>query len=140
MIDVYGRAMPSRLTPANASAVSTPPGYSHAVRAGGLIFVSGQVALDANGSVVGVDDMGAQARQAFRNLGAVLDAAGASFADVVKLTYFVCDVTEVAAIRVARDEFVNTAEPPASTLVEVSALFAPDLLVEIEAVAVAPAA
>jgi len=79
--------------------------------------------------------MAAQARQAFRNLGAVLDAAGSSFADVVKLTYFVRDVSSVGAIRVVRDEFVDVSKPPASTLVEVSRLFMPELLIEIEAVA-----
>jgi reactive intermediate/imine deaminase len=130
--------MSLRPIPSSASSVSSPPGYSHAMQAGGLIFVSGQVAFDAHGSVVGVGDMGEQARQAFRNLGAVLEAAGASFADVVKLTYFVRDIEAIGAVRVARDEFVNTANPPASTLVEVSRLFAPELLIEIEAVALAP--
>jgi reactive intermediate/imine deaminase len=118
-----------------ASSVNTPSGYSHAVQAAGLIFVSGQVALDADGSVVGSGDMAAQARQAFRNLGAVLQAAGASFADVVKLTYFVRDIESVAAIRAVRDQFVDVSNPPASTLVEVSRLFMPELLIEIEAVA-----
>jgi enamine deaminase RidA (YjgF/YER057c/UK114 family) len=98
--------------------------------------VSGQVPLDADGAVVGIGDMGEQARQAFRNLGAVLQDAGASFAELVKLTYFVRDIDAVGAIRMARDEFVNTANPPASTLVEVSRLFLPDLLIEIEAIAV----
>jgi reactive intermediate/imine deaminase len=121
----------------NAAAVITPPGYSHAVEAAGLLFVSGQVPLDEHGELVGAGDMGEQARQAFRNLGAVLAAAGASFADVVKLTYFVRDVGAVGSIRAARDEFIDTARPPASTLVEVAALFQPDLLIEIEAVAVA---
>jgi len=121
----------------NAEAVSTPPGFSHAVRAGGLLFVSGQVAFDADGNVVGAGDMEAQARQVFRNLGAVLAAAGASFADLVKLTIFVRDVGAVAAIRTVRDEFVDTANPPASTLVEVSSLVLPDLLLEVEAVAAA---
>jgi enamine deaminase RidA (YjgF/YER057c/UK114 family) len=110
------------------------------VQAAGLIFVAGQVAFDVHGAVVGVDDVGEQARQAFRNLGAVLQAAGASFSDVVKLTYFVRDIEAVGAIRSARDEFVDTTNPPASTLVEVSRLFAPELLIEIEAVAVAPRA
>jgi reactive intermediate/imine deaminase len=132
--------MSSRPIPHTASSVSTPPGYSHAVQAAGLIFISGQVAFDAHGSVVGVGDIGEQARQAFCNLGAVLEAAGSSFADVVKLTYFVRDIDAVGAIRGARDEFVDTANPPASTLVEVSRLFVPDLLIEIEAVAVAPQA
>jgi reactive intermediate/imine deaminase len=124
--------------PYTARSVSSPAGYSHAMQAGGLIFVSGQVAFDTHGSVVGVGDIGEQARQAFRNLGAVLEAAGASYADVVKLTYFVRDIEAVGAIRAARDEFVNTANPPASTLVEVSRLFAPELLIEIEAVAIVP--
>ena len=132
--------MSSRLVVHSAPSLRTPPGYSHAVQAAGLIFVSGQVALDSSGSVVGIGDTGEQARQAFRNLGAVLEAAGCSFADVVKLTYFVRDVEAVGAIRAARDEFVDTARPPASTLVEVSRLFMPDLLVEIEAVALAPPA
>jgi reactive intermediate/imine deaminase len=107
------------------------------VSAGGLLFISGQVPLDANGAVVGVDDMAEQTRQVFRNIGAVLEAAGATFSDVVKLTLFVRDINAIAAIRAARDEFIDTANPPASTLVEVSRLFRSDVLVEIEAVAVA---
>src|SRR4051794_23991366 len=121
----------------NAASVRTPPGYSHAMRAGGLLFVAGQVPLDEDGVLVGPGDMAAQARQSFRNLGAVLAAAGAGWADLVKLTYFVTDIAQVALIREARDEFVNVANPPASTLVEVSRLFQPGILVEIEAVAVA---
>src|SRR5947209_7180318 len=136
----YRRAMSLRPVLHTAPSVRTPPGYSHAVQAAGLIFVSGQVALDTNGSVVGLGDMGEQARQAFRNLGAVLEATGCSFADVVKLTYFVRDVDTVGQVRAARDEFIDTANPPASTLVEVSRLFMPDLLIEIEAVALAPQA
>lgn len=132
--------MTSRPIIHTAPSVRTPPGYSHAVQGAGLIFVSGQVALDPQGSVVGVDDMAEQARQAFRNLSAVLDAAGCSFRDVLKLTYFVRDVGAVGSIRAARDEFIDTANPPASTLVEVSRLFMPDLLIEIEAVALAPQA
>lgn len=130
--------MSSHPVPYTASSVSSPPGYSHAMQAGGLIFVSGQVAFDGDGSIVGVDDIGAQTRQAFRNLAAVLEAAGATFADVAKLTYFVRDVDAVGVIRTVRDEFVDTANPPASTLVEVSRLIAPELLIEIEAVAIAP--
>jgi enamine deaminase RidA (YjgF/YER057c/UK114 family) len=108
------------------------------MRGGGLIFVSGQIAFDSNGSVVGAGDLEAQARQVFRNLGAVLEAAGASFADVLKLTYFVRDIEAIGVIRAVRDEFVDTANPPASTLVEVSRLVAPELLIEIDAVAMAP--
>jgi reactive intermediate/imine deaminase len=122
----------------NAGSVRTPPGFSHAVRAGGLLFISGQIPLDEAGAVVGVGDMAAQTRQVFRNLEAVLREAGATFADVVKLTFFVRDISAIDAIRAARDEFVDTADPPASSLVEVSRLVLPELLVEVEAVAVAP--
>jgi enamine deaminase RidA (YjgF/YER057c/UK114 family) len=65
----------------------------------------------------------------------VLEAAGATFADVVKLTYFVRDINAIAEIRAVRDEFIDTANPPASSLVEVSRLFLPNLLIEVEAVA-----
>ncbi|MDR7277850.1 RidA family protein [Catenuloplanes atrovinosus] len=119
----------------NAPSLATPPGYSHAMRAGGLLFVSGQVPFDEDGAVVGVGDMRAQAERTFHNLGVVLAAAGASFADLVKLTYFVRDVSAVADVRAARDLFVDVANPPASSLVEVSGLIHPDLLIEIEAVA-----
>jgi reactive intermediate/imine deaminase len=118
----------------NAASVRTPPGYSHAVQAGGLLLIAGQVPLDDAGEVVGAD-MESQARQAFRNLAAVLAVAGVTFDAVVKLSYFVTDIGQVAAIRAVRDEFINTANPPASTLVEVSRLFLPGLLIEIEAVA-----
>jgi reactive intermediate/imine deaminase len=120
-----------------AASLSTPPGYSHAMQAGGLLFISGQVPLDGEGRVIGVDDMAEQTRQVFRNLGAVLEAAGVSFADLVKLTIFVTDINAIAEIRASRDEFIDTANPPSSSLVEVSRLFRPDILVEIEAIAVA---
>ena len=115
-----------------------PFGYSHVVDAPAsrIVFVSGQVPLDAAGNLVGEGDFAAQVRQVFENLTAALLAADASWSDVVKLDYFVRDIGEVAALRAIRDEYVNTEQPPASTLVEVSRLFRDDVLVEIEAVAV----
>ena len=115
-----------------------PFGYSHVVdaAAGRIVFVSGQVPLDAAGNLVGEGDFAAQVRQVFENLTAALAAADASWSDVVKLNYFVRDIGEVAALRAIRDEYVNTEQPPASTLVEVSRLFRDDVLVEIEAVVV----
>jgi reactive intermediate/imine deaminase len=115
-----------------------PFGYSHVVDAlaGRIVYVSGQVPLDAAGDLVGEGDFAAQARQVFENLTAALIAADAAWSDVVKLNYFVRDIGEVAALRAIRDEYVNTEHPPASTLVEVSRLFRDDVLVEIEAVAV----
>jgi reactive intermediate/imine deaminase len=116
-----------------------PFGYSHVVevRPGRVIYVSGQVPLDREGRLVGEGDFEAQARQVFENLQAALEAAGASWGDVVKLNYFLVDVSRVAEVRAIRDEYVDTAHPPASTLVEVSRLFRDDVLIEIDAVAVA---
>jgi reactive intermediate/imine deaminase len=115
-----------------------PFGYSHVVDApaGRIVYISGQVPLNAAGNLVGEGDFAAQVRQVFENLTAALAAADASWSDVVKLDYFVRDIGEVAALRAIRDEYVNTEQPPASTLVEVSRLFRDDVLVEIQAVAV----
>ncbi|WP_046500309.1 RidA family protein [Streptomyces odonnellii] len=112
-------------------------GYSHVVwGTGRFVAVSGQCAFDADGRVVGEGDPAAQARQVFENLRRCLAAAGAGFADVVKLTYFVTDVAHLPAIREARDAVIDTARPPASSAVQVAALFRPELLVEIEAFAI----
>jgi enamine deaminase RidA (YjgF/YER057c/UK114 family) len=109
-------------------------GYSHAVTGRGRwVAIAGQVALDAAGNLAGPDDPRAQARQAFANLGHALAAAGASFADVVKLNYYLTDITMLPAVRAVRDEHIDTARPPASTAVQVTALFRPEFLIEIEA-------
>ena len=111
-------------------------GYSHAaVVAPGsrLIHTSGQVAVDAHGDIP--DGIEEQTRLVFRNLGDVLASAGAGWADVVKLTYFVTDTTDLPAVRKVRDEFVDVTRPPASSLVQVAGLFRPGLLIEVEAVA-----
>ena len=99
------------------------PGYSHAVTGRGRwVATAGQVALDETGTLVGPGDPEAQARQVFANLARALAAAGASFADVVKLNYYLTYITVLPAIRAIRDEYVDTARPPASTAVQVSAL------------------
>jgi reactive intermediate/imine deaminase len=118
--------------------MSPPFGYSHVVDApaGRIIFISGQVPLDRDGELVGEGDFEAQTRQVFANLSAALEAAGAAWADVVKLNYFLTDVGRLTEMRAIRDEHVNTEQPPASTLVEVSSLFRPEAMVEIEAVAI----
>jgi reactive intermediate/imine deaminase len=115
-----------------------PFGYSHVVEApaGRTVYISGQVPLDLEGQLVGEGDFEAQTRQVFANLSAALEAAGASWDDVVKLNYFLTDVGQIGVIRTVRDEYVNTEKPPASTLVEVSSLFRPEAMVEIEAVAI----
>ena len=111
--------------------------YTDAVRAGNLLYVSGCVSIDADGNVVGVGDVVAQARQVFANIGVCLSAAGASFADVVKVTTFLTDIEDRAMINPVRQEVFGDARP-ASTLVEVSALVLPEFLIEVEAVAVIP--
>ena len=115
-----------------------PFGYSHVVDspATRIVYISGQVPLDSDGQLVGEGDFEAQTRQVFQNLTRALEAADAVWSDVVKLSYFLTDVSDIASVRAIRDEYVDTERPPASTLVQVSGLFRPDVLVEIEAVAV----
>jgi reactive intermediate/imine deaminase len=111
--------------------------YTDAVRAGDLLFVSGCVPVDGEGRLVGGDDVVAQARQVFANVGAVLTAAGAGFADVVKVTVFLLDVDDRAAVNEVRKEVFGETRP-ASTLVEVSRLAVPGARIEVEAVALLP--
>jgi enamine deaminase RidA (YjgF/YER057c/UK114 family) len=114
----------------------TPAGYSHAVRIPkdrDLVWTSGQVGLTEDG--VAPRTVEAQTRLAFESVGRALKAAGASFHDVVKLTFFVTSTDELTTIRRVRDEFVDTIAPPTSSLVVVAGLFRPDLFVEVEAVA-----
>jgi enamine deaminase RidA (YjgF/YER057c/UK114 family) len=119
------------------STLPEPPGYSHIVsaRPARVVWISGQVAMNADGTAAAPGDWEAQTRLAFENVGRALEAAGAAWPDVAKLTYFVVDVAALQTIRSVRDEFVDAERPPASSLVQVAALFGPDLLIEIEAVA-----
>ena len=109
--------------------------YTDAVRAGDLLFVSGFVPVDGEGHLVGGDDVVAQTRQVFANLAAVLAAAGATFADVVKVTVYLTDIEDRVRINPVRQEIFGDTRP-ASTLVEVSALVTPGAKVEIDAVAI----
>jgi enamine deaminase RidA (YjgF/YER057c/UK114 family) len=123
------------------AALAPPVGYSHVatVSSGRLVFVSGQVALDGKGNIVGKDDFRAQARQVFENLRAALEGVGAGFRDVIKLNTYVVDLAGLPHFRAVRDEYVNTANPPASTAVQVVRLFRPEFLLEVEAIAVVKA-
>lgn len=107
--------------------------YTDAVRAGDLLFVSGCVPVDGDGALV-PGDIEAQTRQVFANIGAVLAAAGCSFADVVKVTVFLLDVEDRQRVNRVREE-VFGATRPASTLVEVSRLAIPGARIEVEAIA-----
>jgi reactive intermediate/imine deaminase len=109
--------------------------YTDAVRAGDLLFVSGIVPVDGEGRLVGGDDVVAQAAQVFESLRLVLAAAGATPADVVKVTVFLTDVDDRTLINPVRQEFFGDARP-ASTLVEISRLAVPGAKIEVESVVV----
>ena len=121
----------------NPTTLSKANGYSHVVEAAGgrTLYVSGQVSLDASGKVVGAGDLDAQARQVFENLKSALEAANASLANVVKITVFMTDLSGLPAFRRLRESYFPK-NPPASSLVKVAGLVLPELLIEIEAVAV----
>ena len=118
-----------------------PVGYSHLaeITGGKIIYIAGQVALDASGNIVGKSDYRAQLEQVFLNLKTALEAAGASFKNVVKLNYYIVDAVDRSqffAYREVRDKYVDTSNPPVATVVVVRGLVLPDFLVEIEAIAV----
>jgi enamine deaminase RidA (YjgF/YER057c/UK114 family) len=122
----------------NPETIAKPTGYTHVVETSGTrtVYISGQVAFDMDGSLVGENDMGAQAEQVFRNLQAALASVGATFENVAKLTYFMTDISQLQAVRDVRDRYINTANPPASSAFEVQKLFRPECLIEVEAIAV----
>ncbi len=111
--------------------------YSHAVACEGrLVAISGQIALDAQGDLVGPGDIRAQARQVFENLKVALAAAGTSLDNVVKLNIYLTDIADLPGLREIRDGFLSLERPPASTLVAVTGLVDPRCRVEIDALAV----
>ncbi|MDK1345038.1 RidA family protein [Streptomyces sp. 378] len=111
--------------------------YSHVVLGTGrFVSIAGQLPLDEQGRLVGEGDPAAQARQVFENLRRCLAAAGATFDDVVKLTYFVTDMAHMSAVRAARAEHIPDDRLPAASAVQVAALVRPEFLPEIEAYAV----
>jgi reactive intermediate/imine deaminase len=111
--------------------------FTHVVRAGRIVFVSGCVATDGQGRVVGGSDVAAQARQVHENIKRCLAAAGATFADVCKVTVFLKNVAHREAVNTVRKEYFGKSRP-ASTLIEISQFVRPELLIEIEATAVLP--
>jgi reactive intermediate/imine deaminase len=125
----------------NPPSLPRPMGYSHVAEVlnGRTVYLSGQVALDQAGNLVGPDDLYTQTRQVFNNLKAALEAVGTDFNSVVKLTFFLLDFSQISIVREIRDQFVNTQNPPASSAVEVRRLFRDDVLIEVEAIAVIPA-
>ncbi len=123
----------------NPPSLSAPTGYSHVavVSSPRQVHISGQVALDASGAIVGEGDLSAQAEQVYANLAAGLAAAGADFSRVFKVVTYVVDLTreKAAAVRVVRAKYLGEGPFPASTMVGVTALVDPRLQIEIEVVA-----
>lgn len=125
----------------NPSTLSAPHGYTHviSVYGGRTIYIAGQVPLDQHGMLVGAGDFAAQVRQTFENLKAALAASGAGFSDVVQMTTYVTDMSQIDTYRKIRDEYMHDPLPTAS-LVEVKGLFRKDVMLEVSAVAVMPVA
>ena len=113
--------------------------YAHVVAAkpGRMVFVAGQVAEDEEGNIVGAGDLHAQTQRALRNVQRALAAAGATFDDLVKLTWFLTDMRRIDEMRAARVDVLG-GRRVASTTVQVIALYRPELMVEVEAIAVVP--
>jgi 2-iminobutanoate/2-iminopropanoate deaminase len=121
----------------NPPTLSKPTGYTHIVEVPGpakMIYISGQIALDKDGKVVGEGDMKAQAEQVFKNLEAALSAAGAKFSDVVKMNTYLTDMDKAPAVREVRARYFGETTP-ASTLVQVVKLARPEFMIEVEVVA-----
>src|SRR5436309_9304870 len=136
----FAQGAAPRVKRTNPPTLSTPTGYTHVVEVAGpvkTIYISGQIALDRNGAVVGAGDMKAQAEQVFKNLEAALAAAGAKFTDVVKMNTYTTDMSQIQALRDVRARYLGDVLP-ASTLVQVVRLARPDLLLEVEVIAAVP--
>jgi len=132
-------AIPS-IVRSNPAELGAPPGYSHIVdvAANRIIFMSGQTALDRGGNLIGKNDFASQAAQVFRNLAVALRERGCDASNLVKLTVFLTDMENLGSYREARNQFFASVAPPAApavTLIEVSKLYGPDFLIEIEAIA-----
>jgi enamine deaminase RidA (YjgF/YER057c/UK114 family) len=123
----------------NPATIAKPPGYTHVVEVSGpgrIVYIAGQLGLGLDGKLAGAPgDFRAQAKQAFENLRNALAAVDAGFEHVVKLNNYLTNIrTHLSIYREVRDAYVSTADPPASTTVQVSELAIPDALYEVEAI------
>jgi enamine deaminase RidA (YjgF/YER057c/UK114 family) len=134
---------PANLRFINPAAIAKPPGYTHVIEVTGpgrTVYIAGQLGLDATGHLAGAPlDFRAQAKQAFENLKQALAAVDARFEHVVKLNNYLVDIdAHLPLLREVRNAYVNTANPPASTTVQVVKLARDGALFEVEAIAVLP--
>lgn len=124
----------------NPATLSAPHGYTHVITVDGgrTVYIAGQVPFDQHGQLVGAGDFAAQVRQTFENLKAALAAGGANFSDVVDMTTYVTDMSQIDTYRKIRNEYM-TGPLPTASLVEVKGLFRKDVMLEVSAVAVVAA-
>jgi enamine deaminase RidA (YjgF/YER057c/UK114 family) len=122
----------------NPPSLTKPNGYTHVVVApdGHTVYIAGQVALDSTGQIVGAADFNAQADRVFANLRRALASVGGSLSDLVKTTTFITDGKNIVPLREIRLRYLDQAHPPANTLIVISSLARPELLIEIEGVAI----
>mgnify|MGYP001210748658 CR=1 FL=1 len=129
--------MPNRFL--KPDTLPAPFGYSQVVESTGsrIVHVAGQVPLNAQNELVGEGDFQTQVRQAFENVRLALEATGMTFNEVVKMQFFLTDIANLPQVREIRDEYINTDQPPASTSMQVVALFRPEVMFEMDVVAIA---
>lgn len=134
--------MATKIQHLNPEAIAKPPGYTHVVEVTGpgrIVYIAGQLGLDAENNLVGNSgDFHAQCKQAFENLDHALVSVGATSGDVVKITNYLTDISQLALFRDVRDAFFSGKAPPASTTVIIAGLVRPGALFEIEAVVALP--
>jgi enamine deaminase RidA (YjgF/YER057c/UK114 family) len=131
----------TRRSQANLKFVDVSPrGYSQSVEIindnSKMIFISGQVPLNAEGDIVGLNDLEKQTEQVFENIKTLVEKSGGTMKDIVNIECYFTDISRIAAFRKARDKYIDRKNPPTSTAVQVERLVNPDFLIEINAVAV----
>lgn len=126
----------------NANSVLTPKGYSHyaEIDLGNckMIIISGQVALDKKGNLIGKDNLAEQTEQVFMNIKNIVEEVGGNMDNIVKMGIYMTDISQIQILRDTRNKFINLKTAPTSTLVQVSKLLRDDILIEIEATAIVP--
>ncbi|MDV3797974.1 endoribonuclease L-PSP [Elizabethkingia anophelis] len=136
---VFGQRNVDMIQFKNTDSVFQIKGLSQVVEvplgASRMLILSGQVPVNQKGEVVG-SDIRTQSRQVFQNIQSVLEYCGANFNDIVKLGIFTTDISKIAEFREVRDQFINTTNPPASSLLEVKGLFRKDVFIEVEVTAI----
>ena len=126
----------------NPTSVSSPKGFSQAAEIDlgtcKMLLISGQVAFDQQGNLIGKANFSEQATQVFNNIKSIVEAQGGKMNNLVKINIYLTDIGQLATFREIRDQFINIKAPPASTLVQVNQLFRDDVLLEVDATAIIP--